>query len=334
VAGRALAFSDPQIVKMAKEDYVPVACDDWYQRRRQDAEGEFFRKVSDQGPRGHMGSNTRQGIYLLTADGELLAYKNAGQNAQVMRDVLKDALAKWNKLPEARRKPGAVTVPDAGKLDGGYTRKPPAGGLVVNVYARALEKSQVEGTVSDAVCKIGDGDEASRDHLWLTADEWRSLVPTDARPGDRFPVAPAITRRIARFHLIDNTRGEPPMWRREDVRSAELNATVQEADASHVLVRLDGKALLATEPDVAAAQRGYDAALLGYVRYDKAADRVDRVDVVALGDHWGQGTFTPGARPGRQPLGVAFELARGDKPGDTVPPQAAREQREYFAAGR
>lgn len=331
MAGRALAFSDAEIVKMAREDYVPVACDDWYQRRRQDAEGDFFRQVSDQGPRGH-GDDTRQGIYMLTADGELLAYKNAGQNAEVMREVLKGALGKWNKLSESRRKPGAVTVPDAGRLDGGYTRKAPAGGLVVNVYARALEKSAAMGTVSDAVCKLGDGDEASRDHLWLTADEWRSLVPKDAKAGDRFPVAPGITRRITRFHLIDNTRGEPPMWRREDVRTAELNATVREADASHVLVRLEGEALLATEGDPASSKRGYDAAVLGYVRYDKAADRVDRFDLVALGDHWGEGTFTRGARPGRRPLGIAFELARGDKPGDTVPPQAAREQQEYFAA--
>jgi hypothetical protein len=333
VAGRALAFSDPEIVKMAKEDFVPVACDDWYQRRRQDAEGEFFRRVSDQGPRGHQEA-TRQGIYMLTADGDLLAYKNAGQNATVMRGVLHDALAKWNKLPESRRRPGAVTVPDAGKLDGGYTRKPPAGGLIVNVYARALDKSAATGGVSDAVCKLGDGDEASRDHLWLAADEWRALVPKSAKAGERFPVPPAVTRRISRFHLIDNTRGEPPLWRREDVRTAELNATVQEADASHVLVRLEGKALLATEADVASARRGYDAAILGYVRYDKAADRIDRFDVAAIGDHWGEGTFTRGARPGHQPLGVAFELAQGDKPGDSVPPQAAREQQEYFATGR
>ena len=78
-----------------------------------------------------------------------------------------------------------------------------------------------------------------------------------------------------------------------------------------------------------AAGRGYDASLLGYVEYDVKADRIDRFDVVALGDHWGEGTFTRGARPGRTPLGVAFERASGDKPGDTVPPQAAREVNAY-----
>ena len=330
MAGRALAFSDPEIVRMATHDYVPVACDDWYQRRRKDAEGEFFREVSDQGPHGHQ-NYTRQGIYLLTAGGKLLGYKNAGQNADVMREVLRDGLAKWAKLPEAERKPGAVVVPDAGKLDGGYTRKPPPGGLIVNVYARALEKASAGG-VADAVCKIGDGDEASRDHLWLTETEWRSLVPADAKVGEKRPVPTPIARRILRFHLIDNLRGEPPLWSAEEVRASEMTLAVQEQTPGHVLLRLEGKALLATAADPAKAVRGYDAALLGYVRYDRKADRIDRFDVVALGEHWGQGRFTQGARPGRQPLGVAFELARGDKPRDTVPPQGAREEREYFRA--
>jgi hypothetical protein len=314
---------------MATRDYVPVACDDWYQRRRQDAEGKFFRQVSDQSPQGGNHTHTRQGIYLLTAGGKLLAWKNAGQNPAVMREVLRDGLSKWARLPESERAPGADNVPDAGPLDGGYARKPPDGGLVVNVHARALEKSEAAG-VADAACKIGDGDEASRDHLWLTREEWRALAPADGKPGQPVPVPVDVVARIVRFHLIDNTRGEPPLWEPKHVRAAELVGTVERADHTSVLVRLEGNALLTTQ----AEDRGYDAALLGYVRYDRRTDQIDRFDVVALGDHWGEGRFTQGARPGRQPLGIAFELARGDKPGDGVPPQAAREQRAYFHATR
>ena len=311
---------------MARERYVPVACDDWYQRRRKDAEGEFFRKVSDQGPRGHQ-NVTRQGIYLLTADGTLLGYNNAGQSPKVMREVLRDGLAKWDALPMARRKPGAVRVPDARTLDGGYDRKPPPGGLIVNVYARALEKAEA-GKVSDAVCKIGNGDEASRDHLWLTEAEWRSLLPPPgATAGTSFPLPPAIARRIARFHLVDNTRGEPPMWRPGDVKRCDLKLTVERADADRKLVRLDGPVLLD------AGQRGYDTSLLGYIAYGAKSDRIHRFAVVSLGEHWGESRLTPGARPGRTPFGVAFELATGKEPGDTVPPQAARDVREYFSAG-
>ena len=102
-----------------------------------------------------------------------------------------------------------------------------------------------------------------------------------------------------------------------------MTLTVESADANSVKLRLDGATLLATGPDPAKAKRGYDAALLGYIEYDRAKDRLTRFDLVATGDHWGEGRFTGGARPGRKPMGVAFELARGDKPADAVPPQAA-----------
>src|SRR3954447_8840039 len=191
---------------MAKEDFVPVACDDWYQRRRKDAEGDFWRKVSDgaeHGPGAADGGGTGQGIYMLTADGTLLARQNAGQNPAVMREVLREALTKWKRLPDDRRQPGAVQVPaDAGPLDGGYTRRPPTNGLIVNVYTRLLDNNAF-GELCDAVCKVGDGDEAARDHLWLTEAEWRSLVPKDARAGQTFDVPAPIARRIARFHLVD-----------------------------------------------------------------------------------------------------------------------------------
>src|SRR5262245_63247967 len=118
---------------MAREQFVAVSADDWYQRRRQDAEGEYFRKVADQGPRKGQGGSTRQGIYMLTADGKLLAYKNAGQNPDVMRDVLKQGLAEWARLPEERRKPGAVKVDDLERVDKRYDRAPPLGGLIVSV---------------------------------------------------------------------------------------------------------------------------------------------------------------------------------------------------------
>src|SRR5262245_13399700 len=129
---------------MATEDFIPVAADDWYQRRRDDAEGKFFRAVADQGPRKGEGGSTRQGIYCFTADGKLLAYKNAGQAPDVMRDTLRQGLREWQRLPEERRKPGGITVEDLPKTDPLYSRKPPPGGLVVKVYTRILDQDMGE----------------------------------------------------------------------------------------------------------------------------------------------------------------------------------------------
>src|SRR5262245_55112695 len=194
------------MIRMATEDYVPVAADDWYQRRREDAEGEFFRGVADQGPRKGEGGATRQGIYCFTADGKLLTYKNAGQNPDVMRDTIRQGPREWQRLPEARRKPRAVPVDDPPTLDKRFARTPPPGGLVVNVYTRILDHEKDD--FCRGTCSTRGGEAAARDHLWLTEGEWKGLVPAGARPGDRVPLPAAIAERILRFHLTDSTRGE------------------------------------------------------------------------------------------------------------------------------
>ena len=38
--GRELTFADAKIIDLVNKNFVPVAMDDWFQRRRQDAEGE------------------------------------------------------------------------------------------------------------------------------------------------------------------------------------------------------------------------------------------------------------------------------------------------------
>jgi hypothetical protein len=324
-----LTFADPEIVRLARSEFIPVAADDWYQRRRQDAEGEFFRGVADQGPRKGVGGSTRQGIYVFTAGGKLLAYRNH-QDPAVMRGVLKQALRDWQKLPEGQRKAGAVEVADAGKVDAAYARTPPPGALVVNVFTRILEKS-AGGEFCVGTCKFAGGDRAARDHLWLTEAEWKALIPASPHKGMTVSVPAAVAYRIARFHLCDNTRGEPPAWRRDEVRSLKLTLTVEDVSDAAVTLRLDGSALLATAADPAKAGRGFDARLLGWLRYDRKRQRIDRFDAVVLGEHWGDSALTRGARPGRTPLGVAFELSRGD-PADRVPPQGARWLPGYLQA--
>ena len=128
------------------------------------------------------------------------------------------------------------------------------------------------------------------------------------------------------------TRGEPVAWRIEDVRSAELRLTVEDASRAGLRLRLDGAALLATDADPDRAERGFAARLLGYLHFDARAGRIDRFDLVAVGDHWGSGPYTSGARPGRTPLGIAFELTRDDSAADRLPPQGARSLDAYFAA--
>ncbi|MFO0843327.1 MAG: hypothetical protein U0797_13170 [Gemmataceae bacterium] len=330
MAGRALAFADAELIKLASKTFVPVAGDDWYQRRRQDDEGEFFRKVADQGPRKGAGGGTRQGIYCLTASGKLLAYKNA-LDASVMLDTLRQALRRWNALPAAERKPAALELPGPGNVDRDFARTPPEGGLILKCYTRILDRDD-KGRYTRGTCKFSGGDRAARDHVWLTKSEWQSLLPTEPRAGERFATPAGIARRLLRFHLADNTRGEPDFWAPEDVRQSDLTWTVREVSDGAVELGLTGTALLATAADPKSAPRGYDVALAGRLRYDRAKKAITQLDIVAVGEHWGEGTYTKGARPGRTPLGVSFELCPGTEPADRVTPQAAREVGAYLAA--
>jgi hypothetical protein len=183
-------------------------------------------------------------------------------------------------------------------------------------------------------CKFPGGDKTAHDHLWLTAADIQSLVPAGAHVGETLPLPKAVAERLVRFHLTDNTRGEPPFWTREQVRQNDLRLRVEEISDKGVRLKLVGHALLSTDADDRRADRGFDVHLLGTVEVDAKKVRLVRFDVVAVGDHWGRGTFTGGARPGRTPLGVAIEIAEEGSQARNVPPQAARELPAYLGTGR
>jgi hypothetical protein len=141
----------------------------------------------------------------------------------------------------------------------------------------------------------------SRDNLWIRKDEHQALVCGE--------LLDSLKYRIAKFHLIDNTRGEPQMWDDADIRKLDL--------------RLDGGKLTGTvQLENKSGDHGYYAQLLGFVESDKG--RVVRLDIVAKGLYWGDSLFTRGAPKGKFPLAVAFSLARGDLESDRVPPQGSK----------
>jgi hypothetical protein len=292
VLDRASTFADPEIVDMLKTRFIPVAIDQAYQRRQQDTEGEFYRQIAGQGPRSNFNSTT-QGFYIATASGDLLLYNNNRDPAKLRR-LMKQKLTEFE---SGATSPARVAAIRAVKRDPRYNVSPPEGGLVLRVRAQVLDGYEPTTDRWQRVFQTA----LSRDNLWISASEHKALVRGE------LPVS--LQQRIARFHLVDNARGEPPMWKQEEIR--QLDMTLVDG-------RLNGAAHLET----GRGDRGYEAELKGFV--DIKEDAVVRFDMVALGEFWGEGPYTRGAPPGKFPLAISFTLADGSDVADRIPPQGSR----------
>jgi hypothetical protein len=274
---------------------VPVALDQAYERREQDAWGDFYRAFVKQGPRSDVRATT-QGFYVATAAGELLLYNNNRDPEKLLR-LLRETRERFASSPAASAETAAL---QRGARDPRYAPKPPEGGLVLRVRSKVLGGyAEPEDDYQRAVQRsIG------RDNLWLTREEREQLL--------KGKLATSALERLALFHLVDNTRGEPPMWTRAEVRTLEarvVNGTIE------------GRFELATDR-TQPEQRSYRGALRG--RLELRDGVLVRFDLVALGHFRGEGRYTRHAPPGEFPFAVAFRLADGTAPADTIPPQGSR----------
>jgi hypothetical protein len=264
--------------------FIPVAVDQHVHRRLKDEEGALFAKVLQQAGRGLDGYS--QGVYLVAPDGTLLAFSNTA-DAQAVRRLVETALRRFD--PQAAvnlgQRPHVAVLPS-----------PPDGGLVLDVVTKVLGGYDTDDPRTERYRQS-----LGRDHLWLRPDEVQAIA--------RGTIPGSVQQRLARYHLVDNTRGEPPMWRADEIRHLEMS--LQDGV-------LRGRVHLETRR----GDRGYQAELLGVV--ETADGRVTRLDIVAQGNFWGEGTYTRGAPPGRFPLAVAFTLADPDCAASKVPPQGAR----------
>lgn len=322
MADREFVFSNPAIQKLIREKFVPLAMNDWYLRRQQDAEGQFFMEMTKASPRGNAGQSTRQGRYAFTATGKFLGFNNNRSPERILA-MLNEALKQWEALPAGQRQLSAA--PSAGKMDERFYRKPPQDGAVIKVYTRVLEKAkggayqkctpppQKEGSFEH------HGFGAAVDHLWLQKSEVAELAKLSGS-ADKVALPKRISHRIARYHLLDNTRGEPPPWQPAEIKSAEL-FLVRDAGGK---LRIEG----AFHMQTADGLRGFEGRAAGRIEFQ--GEKLKAWELVVLGDNWGEGTYTPGARKGRNPIGFSLSLIEQPGPADSIAPQFSHFLKGYW----
>ncbi|MEX0703489.1 MAG: hypothetical protein WD069_15445 [Planctomycetales bacterium] len=273
---RESIFSNSEVVSLLSEKVVPLAVDQHIERRRRDEEGEFFRKVLAQA--GRRPDGEAQGLYLFTADGTLLGFSNS-LSAGTAKRLLRSALEKYD--PNAEIPP----IEEHPRKDTRWSFDPPEGVTVVDVTSKVIGGFRLSGRRGGTQSITAEA--LGRDRLWITQEETEALA--------QGKIPRSVQTRIARFHLVDNTRGEPLFWGAGDVRELEMQFSGQE---------LTGRVHLETTRK----DRGYTAELRGVVKAE--GDKLGIFDLVALGDFWGRGTVTDrGSTTDKYPLGVSFRVS-------------------------
>ena len=320
-------------VALMRDRFVPVILDGYL--RGTAYEREFLKKVSLVG----------NGFTYLTVNGVKL-----GGDSYLGAGGMEKALEAFRNLPEEERKPKAERPSDLGDRKG-VPITPPAGALVANVYFTYLE-SDGKGGLRKALWHVegqpgtepGSGGGRNQvlthvDKLWMTEAEWKSLLPADPAKGQKAPLPQALQQRLVRFYANDMAHRSTG----DKVRGAEFSLTVEEASGERVTLRLEGKtqtgiafeeARLDGKESHAAGLCGADLRFLGFLGYDAKKGRIDRFDVVALGEGWGGNSklaattnFYRGGEHKRWPMGIAMELVTTDRPIDRIPPQNANSYR-------
>jgi hypothetical protein len=263
--------------------------------------GEFYRGLYEQRT-DLKPKQTTQGLYIFSPDGKLYRAWNT-RGGEKLKDELRAVLKEYKAPP--------VPASLEEDHDPSSERYPPKGTQVVNCFARVTKAdwpSAPQGTQKIFQSATG------REHLWVLKSE----VPLVAR--GKLPHA--LVRRIARFHLNDFTRGEPDIWKPEDLKKVEMDL---EPDGSGY--KLTGE----VEIEDPSGRAGYMAKLLGRVEANNG--KLTKFDVVARGTYHGHGQFTHNSAPeGGFELVIAFALPP-EGTGDALkaPPQGLQMYKTYLS---
>jgi hypothetical protein len=312
-------FSNPEVIQLASEQFIPVAENSSALERQTDDKGAFFHHFAEQ---GHYGgrtfpTSTRQGSYTFLPDGTFLASVNS-TDPERMAEMMREALDRWRQ-PETLGEPSPVQLAERGAEVDQY----PADGLVLQATVRDLPRP-ADQPPPDRKWNL--------DYVWIRRDEARGMVPEPRQVGARRDAPAEVLRRLARFHLRDYVRGEPFSWPEDAIRDASLGAEIVDVSGSRITLTLRGAVKLErvaewVAPEDGETKRydtGFHCTLAGEAVWDDERGAFTAFEMVAAGDRWGTNQYNFRYDDlGPAPMGIAFELA-GTTPSDRTAPHCLR----------
>ena len=285
----------------ATRDFVCAVDEVWRLQRGTDAESKHFQQMANQGHYGG-GGGTRQGIYVLTADGTFLASSNH-LSADKALSTFAAGLEAWKRTTKAQRTlPADWTLPRKRWEDS----LPPDALILRSWNADLGEGAQRE--------------RLNRDHVWFTREEARGWLPAKPAQGDEHVVSQGITERLARFHLVDNVRGQTLPFAPQDVTGSRIVTHVTAVRDDEVAFTIHGETRAKTDgtwlmgdndwKPTEKFPRAVTTRIVGRGTFLRNKGTFSRLEFVAVGERTGRTNLNgrPKGDVGPAAIGWVFEL--------------------------
>ncbi len=202
------------MVSKIDDHFIPVALNLYTIRKQKDESGELFRSIVAQ-------RDQYQGIWIISYDakvvGGLQNPKNEAKWTTELLDVLDASRTKGLEMRER------VKVPDPWALRGKGSAKD--GSSRFAVVTRYLVNGKSDGPIVF-------------DELGLSRDEQASLVPKDAKKGQKVSFPAEVTKRLARG--LSPISDQSVMPAPGDVTNAELSGVVESVEGGTATISLKG----------------------------------------------------------------------------------------------
>ncbi len=207
--------------------FVCASDEVWRLQRGADPECHFFQTMIA-GKAGAL-SGSHQGICIVTPGGKLLARRNSLSPDKVV-SLIDTAWEKWVALPAEDQ--ALAASPEAYRSIHRWENSFPKDGLALVSVLRDLPPA--ENSSTDKPTRW------NRDHVWFNRNEARQWLPETIAVGSAHSIPIALAQRLARFHLVDNVRGQVGPFAREDIQLATFETTITAVAGNRVSLDIRG----------------------------------------------------------------------------------------------
>lgn len=218
--------------------------------------------------------------------------------------TLERGLEAWTELPaDQKRVPEGVKLEPQHRWEHSY----PQGGLVLERIVRELDEHALSG---QPLARW------NRDMCWFSKEEVKAMLPSPLRPGSSFDLS-ELARRLARFHLVDNARGQTLPFAESELQRVRLRAEAIAKVGDTIVLALEGETLARAKGPWLLGQNlwkpgaelahGIETKLIGRANVDGKSGAFTDFELLGVARRWGR-TQNDGRGKNAEPGRLAFHL--------------------------